>query len=92
MDPIATQMYEIVERVVTGLEKKEYKRVESMHLYQDRIVTAKYDFPLHEILDISYRKMGDQGGLLYLHTNSGLYSYLVASSPMEFIRVYRGYG
>ncbi|MBT2216381.1 hypothetical protein KK120_11175 [Virgibacillus dakarensis] len=91
MDPIAVQTYTVVEREVNSVEKKERKQENKMYLYQDRIVTAKNEFPVHQVLDVSFRKMGDQGGLLYLHTIKGLYSFMVKSSPNEFIEAFKGY-
>lgn len=89
--PLDYQKYMRVELEIDGLEKKKYKQVETMYLYSDQVVTANHTFPIENVLDISFRKIGGEGGLLYLHTNKGVYTYTVESSPEHFIRTFKGY-
>lgn len=89
--PLAFQDYMWVEIAINGLEKQKYKQVETMYLYEDRIDTANDTFPIENVRDLSFRKIGDEGGLFYLHTNKGLYTYTVESSPEAFIRMFKGY-
>ena len=42
-------------------------------------------------MDFSYREIANQGGILYLHTLQGVYTYIVKSSPEAFITAYRAY-
>lgn len=91
MDPIAVQTYVEVKREIDGIEKREFNQEHAMYLYQDRLITANHKFTIREVLDMSFRRMGDKGGLFYLHTDSGLYTYMVKSSPQEFIRMFKGY-
>lgn len=90
-EPLDVQDYMRVEIEVNGLEKKKYKQVETMYLYMDRIETANHTFSIENVLDLSFRRIGGEGGLLYLHTNKGLYTYTVESSPESFIRAFKGY-
>lgn len=90
-EPLTFQYYTRVEVEVNGLEKKKYKQVQTMYLYTDRIETANDTFPIENVLDVSFRKIGGEGGLLYLHTNKGLYTYTVEASPEWFIRTFKGY-
>lgn len=67
--------------------KEHYKEIT---LYEDEIVTGEHRFLLKEVLDISYRPFSaDNKGLLYLHTNQGMFSYQVYSAPDLFITSYR---
>lgn len=91
MDVLATQRYSKVVRKVTKLEKTAVEDKRMLYLYPDRLVTAYREFPIHEIIDMSFREVGGSGGLLYVHTVGGVFSYTVESSPMEFIRTFKDY-
>ncbi|WP_244986999.1 hypothetical protein [Oceanobacillus caeni] len=58
----------------------------TIYLYDNRIVTEHREFPIKDVLDISYRFIGGDGGLLYLYTSCGVYSYIVKSSPEDFVQ------
>lgn len=90
MHLIAEQQYVKVQREVNSIEQKniEYERV--LYLYNDKIVTQHREFPIEEVLDISYRTFGKDGGLLYLHTVGGLFTYTVKESPQKFIAAFEG--
>lgn len=89
MSWIAVQPYVKVHRRVVAEELVLEKEDRNIYLYEDRIVTKYRDFPIREILDLSYRELGDEGGLLYLHTVKGVFSYQVLTSPETFIRHFR---
>ena len=86
---IAKQDYMKVQREIVGTEQKQILDHRVMYLYSDRIVTRYREFALKDVYDISYRRMGGDKGFLYLHTNRGLYSYLVSVDPSEFIASYK---
>ncbi|WP_077624015.1 hypothetical protein [Sediminibacillus massiliensis] len=85
MSLIASHPYIKVERHVTGLEQKQIEHERYIHLYRDKVVTKYHEFPLSQVMDMSYRSIGNKGGLLYLHTNKGVYTYPVKSTPRKFI-------
>ncbi|WP_102716603.1 hypothetical protein [Paenibacillus castaneae] len=89
MSWIAAQPYYKVKRVVSSVEQKAIVEDRLMHLYQERIVTKYREFPISEVFDLSYRSIGGAGGLLYLHTLQGVYSYTVAADPQPFIEAYK---
>jgi hypothetical protein len=89
MSWIAVQSYYKVERNVTGLEQTIMKQERWIYLYQDKVVTKYREFPIQEVFDMSYRSMGGNGGLLYLHTQQGVYPYTVAEDPQNFIAAYK---
>lgn len=60
-----------------------------MYLYGDKIVTRYREFPIQEVFDMSYRKLGGEGGILYLHTKQGVYSYMVKAEPADFIEAFK---
>ena len=89
MNWIASLSYYKVERNIFGLEQTIHKQDRWIYLYQKKVVTAYREFPIHEVFDISYRSMGGSGGMLYLHTLNGVYSYTVTEDPQFFIEAYK---
>lgn len=91
MNWIAKQSYYKVERELSNLEQKTVVYNRWIYLYKEKVVTQYREFPIKEVLDISYRQMGDRGGLLYLHTRQGVYSYLVSDDPRPFIDKFKSF-
>lgn len=89
MKQLAVQPYYKVQREVSGTEQVTYEDDRNLYLYRDKIVTHYREFPIGDVFDMSFRPMGESGGLLYLHTKYGVYSYLVKEVPDDFIRAYR---
>lgn len=86
---IAAHPYYKVEREVTGTEQRTVVHDRLMYLYGNKIITQYREFPIEEVFDISYRQMGIEGGLLYLHTKQGVFSYTINSDPVDFIKAYK---
>ncbi|MFB4168821.1 hypothetical protein [Virgibacillus sp. JSM 102003] len=86
---IAKQPYVKVQREVSSIEQRdvEYERI--IYMYDEKIVTQHREFSIENVLDMSYRVVGKTGGLLYLHTIKGVYSYTVKSSPQQFIDAFK---
>ena len=89
MSLIAQHPYIKVERKVTRTEQFELVHNRILYLYTDKVVTQNRVFPIELVMDFSYRKIANQGGILYLHTLQGVYTYIVKSSPDAFITAYR---
>ena len=88
MQFIAKQPYVKVVRQVSVLEQKDTEEQRYMYLYEDKIVTKYREFPLDNVMDISYRLTGKKG-MLYLHTLKGVYAYIITSSPDQFIAAFK---
>ncbi|SHG59896.1 hypothetical protein [Ornithinibacillus halophilus] len=89
MDFIAKQPYVKMERQVSSIQQTDVEDERTLYLYKDRITTKYREFSIDEIMDISFRKLGEYGGILYLHTKQGVFPYTVKTSPQEFINLYR---
>lgn len=89
MQLIAKQPYVKVKREVHSIEQVHTELNRELLLYDDRVVTKHREFPIGDVLDMSYRKVGGEAGLLYLHTIKGVYSYTVKASPEEFIEEFK---
>ncbi len=88
MQIIAQQPYVKIVRQVRSLEQKDVEEQRYLYLYPDKIVTKYREFPIENVLDMSYRFSGDRG-LLYLHTLQGVYSYIIKSSPQSFVEAFK---
>jgi hypothetical protein len=87
---VAEQEYVKVERKVDSIKQVDIEDRRYLRLYQNKITSKHREFPIQEVLDISFREVGSKGaGLLYLHTIRGVYTYTVKSSPMNFIEFYQ---
>ncbi|MBU9721025.1 MULTISPECIES: hypothetical protein [Bacillaceae] len=89
MNLISQHPYVTTERVVTPLDQKNIETNCVMKLYDEKIVTAKKEFLLHTVIDMSFKQIRGEEGFLYLHTNQGVFSYNVKENPNEFIKVFK---
>lgn len=89
MKPIEIQPYYKIERYVSSLEQKDVEDKRNLYLYDDKVVSKHREFSIEQIIDMSYREFGKTGGLLYLHTTHGVYSYNVKESPQRFINTFK---
>lgn len=88
---IDSQPYIKIQREVNSIEQIDTELNRTIYLYSEKVVTQNREFPIQDVLDMSYRAVGGDGGLLYLHTNKGVYTYTVKSSPQKFINTYKAY-
>lgn len=89
MSWIAEQSYYKVERIMTGIDMKTVKEPRRMLLYAERLQTMRRNFMLDDVYDLSFRPMGDEGGILYVHTDHGVYAYTVPDDPAPFIQAFK---
>ena len=88
---LAEQAYIKVIREVDSITQTNTEQERTMYLYEDKIVTKYREFSIEHVIDLSYRFIGKQGGLLYLHTNKGVFSYTVKSSPEKFVKAFKDF-
>ncbi|MVP01861.1 hypothetical protein [Paenibacillus lutrae] len=86
---IASQAYYKIQREVDGIEQRTIVHDRNMYLYRDRIVTRYREFAIEEVFDMSYRPMGAEMGIFYLHTKQGVYPYTVKEDPVVFIQAFK---
>ncbi|WP_449598294.1 hypothetical protein [Niallia sp. Marseille-Q9988] len=55
-------------------------------LWSDRVTSEEQTFPLNAIHDISFKPSPNCYKILYLHTNRGVFSFVVKDNPEEMIR------
>lgn len=85
---ICSQPYAIIERKIIENKLHIIKERSFIDLYRDKIATNNNVFHIKDVHDISYRK-GIVNGILYLHTNQGVFPFKVLCDPSRFIEEYR---
>ncbi|WP_239672838.1 hypothetical protein [Mangrovibacillus cuniculi] len=66
------------------IKKEKY----TLRLSRTEIDTHFEQFPLEIVLDVSYKPFSDGSGLLYLHTNKGVFPFVTYDDTTEFINSY----
>ncbi|WP_026073513.1 hypothetical protein [Robertmurraya massiliosenegalensis] len=89
MRRIISQPYVKVERKIKDFEQITMEYREHLHLYEDRIVTRDHVFLVKNVHDMSFRRFSSTEGVLYLHTNQGVFPYSVPKEPNGFIDEYK---
>ncbi|PPA69780.1 hypothetical protein [Jeotgalibacillus proteolyticus] len=85
---LASHGYTIITRKIEWEEQHIIEHTHELQLFENRIVDHANQFPLAEILDISYKSSRQSYGLLYIHTIKGLFPYKVKEHPSAFIEKY----
>lgn len=86
---VAQLPYYKVQREIKDGEQRTFTCNRYMYLHKDRVVTRHREFSIKDILDMSYRSMGNSEGMFYLYTSKGVYTYLITCDPEDFINAYR---
>lgn len=89
MEAIAVQPYYKIIREVSSLRQRDVKDHREIRLYEQKITTKHRQFKLEDVHDMSFRPIGKEGGLFYLHTIKGVFSYHVEKSPKQFITIFK---
>lgn len=89
MHVLAKQQYYKVQREVTSIGQKDVEYERTLYLYSDKIITHHREFAIQDIIEISHRNFGHETGLLYIHTEGGLYTYTVKTSAETFIEAFK---
>jgi hypothetical protein len=86
---MAEQPYYKIERSMSPSGPTRVVDHRRLRLYATKITTRHREFPLHEVYDMSYRRIGPEEGLLYLHTRQGVYPFQVNADPSAFIEAFK---
>jgi hypothetical protein len=82
---IYCQPYIRITRSVEVIEQKVTEKEYNLYLYEDKIISDSHHFPLETVHHTSYKPFSANGGLLYLHTNQGVFTYQVKENPKSFM-------
>ncbi len=85
---ICSQPFMKTERRIEDNEQFTVETEEYLYLYKDRIVTPTKSFIIKDVMDVTSRSLSAYYTFLYLHTIEGVWTFVVKSSPEQFISHY----
>ena len=91
-DHHAKIQYTLVERKIDYFYQ--LQKIATKHelvVTKDEVITASTAFGLHQVLDVSYKPFSSEAGILYLHTNQGVFPFHIHSNPSTFIETFRSF-
>lgn len=83
-----TQQYFTVTRKIVNGTQVVLHEEQLLKMYEDKITSSASTFSFSDVHDISFRKLTKELGILYLHTNQGLFPYKVREEPRCFIETF----
>ena len=86
---IAVLPYFIFERVVQNQQQATIVHQLELRLYAAKITSRDREFPIDRVHDMTFRQVSGEDGMLYLHTDKGVYSFIVRTDPRRFMEAYR---
>ena len=57
----------------------------------ETVKTTRNEFQLNQVLDVSYKPFSSEAGILYLHTNQGVFPFNIHTDPHTFIETFRSF-
>lgn len=85
INTVSTISYSRTEKYIENFEQKNRRHNYTLSLFYYKIETETHTFELKQIMDISYKPFSGDNGLLYLHTDQGVYTFLIETNPKIFI-------
>ena len=86
---IAVQPYVIIERNITNQRQTCTALRHELILFETKITSHQREYSLQNVYDLSYKIISGEEGFLYLHTNQGVFSYIVRTDPSMFIKEFK---
>lgn len=86
---VSTIQYTVVERFIENFEQKRRNIVYQLALDSYTVTSNTHHFQLEHVLDISYKGFSNGEGHLYLHTNQGVFSFVITKDPTDFMKAYK---
>ena len=86
---ITTISYTTVEQFIENFEQKRKEIKHTLTLEEGTVKSNSLHFKLEQVDDISFKNFSTGGGHLYLHTDQGVFSFIVSIDPTYFIHSFR---
>ncbi|MEI4770227.1 hypothetical protein WAX74_11335 [Psychrobacillus sp. FJAT-51614] len=80
---------EIERQIDFYFQQKQIELQYELHLSMEGIKSARHQFELQHVHDVSHKSFSFGGGILYLHTNQGVFSYKIQEDPNPFIQTFK---
>ena len=80
---------EIERQIDFYFQMKQIEKQFELQLTMDGIISERHKFKLQHVYDVSHKPFSFGGGLLYLHTNQGVFSFQIQENPLNFIQGFK---
>ncbi|PKG23018.1 hypothetical protein [Niallia nealsonii] len=80
-------VYYVITRKIEFTEQRIIEEEKKIILYDDKIMADNRIFYLHTVSDVSFKRTTNEYDMLYLHTLSGVFSFLIKDNPKKFMRM-----
>lgn len=80
---------EIERQIDFYFQMKQIEKQFELQLTMDGIITERHRFKLQHVYDVSHKPFSFGGGLLYLHTNQGVFPFQIQENPSTFIQGFK---
>ncbi|MFD1019246.1 hypothetical protein [Thalassobacillus hwangdonensis] len=77
-----------MERKIEQGKQLYLKKTHEIVINEHEITSENYRFSLHQVYDVSFKSTENETGLLYLHTNQGVLTYVMEDYPEAFIKAF----
>jgi len=85
-------VYTVVRREIDYYYKlQKHATYHELTVTPQSVTTEIAEFTLNEVLDVSYKPFSSEAGILYLHTNQGVFPFNIHSNPEVFIETFRSF-
>lgn len=86
---LSTIQYTVVERFIENFQQQKKVIHYTLSLTKTTVSSNAHHFLIETLFDVSYKPLSNGQSFLYLHTNQGLFSFLISSSPEHFIHAFK---
>ncbi|WP_419959694.1 hypothetical protein [Psychrobacillus sp. BM2] len=80
---------EIERQIDFYFQMKQVEKQFELQLTMDGIISERHKFKLQHVHDVSHKPFSFGGGLLYLHTNQGVFPFQIQENPSNFIQGFK---
>lgn len=80
---------EIERQIDFYFQMKQVEKRFELQLTMDGIMSDSHKFKLQHVYDVSHKPFSFGGGLLYLHTNQGVFPFQIQENPSNFIQGFK---
>lgn len=86
---LSTIQYTVVERFIENFEQQKKEFHYTLSLTRTAVYSNSHHFLLETLFDVSFKPLSNGQSFLYLHTNQGLFSFIISSNPEKFIQTFK---
>lgn len=88
-EPLQTIQYTVVHRFIHNFVQQHEKYNHTLMVTATSVIFHTKHLQLDKLMDVSYKPFTNGQGFLYLHTDEGVFAFLISVDPTDFIEACR---